>query len=106
MNKVLVRISHNLKFKEFTCYDLNKEAGTCIVHCEFELSSHGWRFIDVASGCPFGKKFETLRQAREFRVSDQYRIYSAKLLEVRVKSDYYDKLVAERNREIERRKTK
>lgn len=102
MKSVVIRMNNkNMKiFEEAPMYDESKVNQTCIVRID-----GGWRFCDIPSGCYFGTKFKTLKEAREFRASTKYQIeYMTKIEELRVKSFHYSLLVQDRNDYMRRMK--
>lgn len=103
MKNNLVRIGHETNsFAEVPMYDLSITTQTCI--CKFELHNKVvYRLIDIPTGCPYGKTFFTLKEARTYRSSTKHIIEDmSKLEEVRCKSAYYNRLVTERSDYIRR----
>lgn len=106
MKTIVIRLENKqVLFDEVPMYDKSDVTLTCIVKTQDSNGKVIWRFDDIPTGCYFGKTFSSLKEAREFRASTKYAIeYMSKLQELRIKSDFYDRLVIERNEYLERKR--
>ena len=79
-------------FKKALAYHYDKALGICIAKDETRQYPYAW--TDVDTGCTFGKRFKTIKEAKEFKEKNKetFDTWMTKLVHLRRMSSSYHEL--------------
>ena len=96
MKTILIRLRNieRALFEEAPIYWEDEELGVGI--CKDRNSTYPYRFVDIPTGCHFGRTFKTLKECKDMIGTSTYDLWIIQLKDLREESRGYHKLLTER----------
>ena len=87
--KVLVQDYH-----KSLAYEISDDKLICISKDETKMLPYAW--TDIATGCSFGHRFKTLKEAKEFSQEPSFKVWLEKMNHTRKFTSSYHELIRQK----------